>query len=141
MDPHPESDASLPHALPFLGVGAAGRLVGRLGLVGLARGKYIAWVFGAGPQTDAYMAAFRLPDLMNNFLVGGAVSITFITILNRYRERGEEDEGERVLVHRPQPDGLVLTAASIILMFLRRSVRALDQSRFSRGAGGCCART
>jgi putative peptidoglycan lipid II flippase len=31
------------------------------GLVGLARGKYIAWVFGAGPQTDAYMAAFRLP--------------------------------------------------------------------------------
>lgn len=87
-------------------------------LVGLARGKYIAWVFGAGPQTDAYMAAFRLPDLMNNFLVGGAVSITFVTILNRYRERGEEDEGERVLFTVLNLMVLVLAAASIVLMFL-----------------------
>jgi putative peptidoglycan lipid II flippase len=87
------------------------------GLMGLARGKYIAWVFGAGPQTDAYMAAFRLPDLMNNFLVGGAVSITFVTILNRYRERGEEDEGERVLFTVLNLMVLVLIAASIGLMF------------------------
>jgi len=87
-------------------------------LVGLARGKYIAWIFGAGPQTDAYMAAFRLPDLMNNFLVGGAVSITFITILNRYRERGQEAEGERVLFTVLNLMVLVLTAASIALMFL-----------------------
>ena len=87
-------------------------------LVGLARGKYIAWVFGAGPQTDAYMAAFRLPDLMNNFLVGGAVSITFVTILNRYRERGEEAEGERVLFTVLNLMVLVLIAASIVLMFL-----------------------
>jgi putative peptidoglycan lipid II flippase len=86
--------------------------------VGLARGKYIAWIFGAGSQTDAYMAAFRLPDLMNNFLVGGAVSITFVTILNRYRERGEEDEGERVLFTVFNLMVLVLIAASIILMFL-----------------------
>ena len=87
-------------------------------VVGLARGKYIAWLFGAGPQTDAYLAAFRLPDLMNNFLVGGAVSITFITILNHYRERGEEDEGERLLFTVLNLMVLVLTAASIILMFL-----------------------
>jgi len=87
-------------------------------LVGLARGKYIAWVFGAGPETDAYMAAFRLPDLMNNFLVGGAVSITFVTILNRYRERGEEEEGEKALFTVLNLMVLLLTAASIVLMFL-----------------------
>jgi putative peptidoglycan lipid II flippase len=87
-------------------------------IVGLGRGKYIAWMFGAGPRTDAYMAAFRLPDLMNNFLVGGAVSITFVTILNRYRESGQEDEGERVLFTVLNLMVLVLTAASIILMFL-----------------------
>jgi len=88
------------------------------GLIGLARGKYIAWLFGAGPQTDAYQAAFRLPDLMNNFLVGGAVSITFVTILNRYRERGEEDEGERVLSIVLNLVVLVLCAAILALMFL-----------------------
>lgn len=87
-------------------------------LIGLARGKYIAWLFGAGPQTDAYQAAFRLPDLMNNFLVGGAVSITFVTILNRYREQGQEDEGERVLFTVLNLMTLVLIAASIVLMFL-----------------------
>ena len=87
-------------------------------LIGLGRGKFIAWLFGAGPQTDAYVAAFRLPDLMNNFLVGGAVSITFVTILNRYREKGEESEGERVLFIVLNLIALVLIGATIALMFL-----------------------
>jgi putative peptidoglycan lipid II flippase len=88
------------------------------GIIGLVRGKYIAWLFGAGLQTDAYNAAFRLPDLMNNFLVGGAVSITFVTILNRYRERGEEIEGERLLSIVLNFVILVLIVATIVLMFL-----------------------
>jgi putative peptidoglycan lipid II flippase len=108
-------------------------------LVGLARGKYIAWIFGAGPQTDAYMAAFRLPDLMNNFLVGGAVSITFITILNRYRERGEEDEGERVLFTVLNVMVLVLTAASIILMFLAAPFVRWTNPGFSASEVALCA--
>lgn len=66
-------------------------------IIGLVRDKYIAWLFGAGLQTDAYNAAFRLPELINYFLIGGAASITFVTLLDRYRERGEEREGERVL--------------------------------------------
>jgi putative peptidoglycan lipid II flippase len=88
------------------------------GLIGLARGRYIAKIFGAGPQTDAYMAAFRLPDLMSNFLVGGAISITLVTLLNRYRERGEEAEGEHVLFTVINLMVLVLSAASVVLMVL-----------------------
>jgi putative peptidoglycan lipid II flippase len=87
-------------------------------IIGLVRVKYIAWQFGAGPHTDAYQAAFRLPDLMNYFLVGGAASITFVTILNRYRERGEEAEGERVLSIVLNFIGLVLTVGVIAGMFL-----------------------
>ncbi len=87
-------------------------------IIGLVRVKYIAWQFGAGPNTDAYQAAFRLPDLMNYFLVGGAASITFVTILNRYRERGEEAEGERVLSIVINFIGLVLTGGVIAGMFL-----------------------
>ena len=86
--------------------------------LGLGRGKFIAWRFGAGPQTDAYVAAFRLPDLMNNFLVGGAVAITFVAILNRYREQGEEAEGERLLFTVLNLMVLVLGAATVVLMFL-----------------------
>lgn len=110
------------------------------GLIGLVRGKYIAMHFGAGPETDAYMAAFRLPDLMNNFLVGGAVSITFVTILNRYRERGEEAEGERVLFTVLNFMVLVLTAATIALMFLASPYIRFTNPGFTAAQVGLCAR-
>lgn len=86
-------------------------------IIGLVRGKYIAWQFGAGAQTDAYAAAFGLPELTNYFLAGGAASITFITILNRYRERGETEEGERVLSIVLNFVVLILTAGVIVGMF------------------------
>ncbi|MBB5063412.1 lipid II flippase MurJ [Granulicella mallensis] len=67
------------------------------GLLGLVRIKYINSLFGAGPEQDAYRAAFALPDLLAYFLIGGAASISLITILNRYRESGlngqPDDEG------------------------------------------------
>ena len=66
-------------------------------VIGLVRDKYIAHVFGAGAATDAYNVAFQLPDLINYLLVGGAASISFVTILSRYRERGELEAGERAL--------------------------------------------
>ena len=66
-------------------------------IIGLARMKYIVWLFGSGMQADALNAAFVLPDKISYFLVGGAASITFVTILTRYRETGREAEGERSL--------------------------------------------
>jgi putative peptidoglycan lipid II flippase len=66
-------------------------------VIGLVRSKVIAYLFGAGTLTDAYNAAFQLPEMMNYFLVGGAASITFITILSRYREQHREHEGEEAL--------------------------------------------
>jgi putative peptidoglycan lipid II flippase len=50
---------------------------------GLVRNMYIAWVFGRGMEADAFLAAFQLPDMISYFLVGGAASITFVTILTR----------------------------------------------------------
>jgi putative peptidoglycan lipid II flippase len=108
-------------------------------IIGLGRGKFIAWLFGAGLHTDAYIAAFRLPDLMNNFLVGGAVSITFVTILNRYRERNEEAEGERVLFTVLNLMTLVLTAATIVLMFLAAPFIRFTNHGFTSGQVALCA--
>ncbi len=60
------------------------------GILGLLRTKYIAHVFGAGHATDAYNAAFNLPDMINYFLVGGVASITLVAMLSRFREAGED---------------------------------------------------
>lgn len=89
-------------------------------VIGLVKSKYVAHIFGASAQTDAYNAAFRLPDFMNNFLVGGAVSITFVTLLNHYREKGEEEEGERLIFTILNFMTLVLIAATLILMVLAK---------------------
>ena len=67
------------------------------GLLALIRIKYVNFLFGAGVAQDAYQAAFRLPDLINYFLIGGAASISVITILNRYREAGDDAGGDRAL--------------------------------------------
>jgi putative peptidoglycan lipid II flippase len=66
-------------------------------VIGLVRIKVIAFLFGAGSLTDAYTAAFQLPDMLTYLLAGGTASITFITILSRYREQGREHEGERTM--------------------------------------------
>jgi len=78
------------------------------GLLGLVRTKYIAHVFGAGHVTDAYNAAFNLPDMINYFLVGGVASITLVNILSRFRETGDDEGADRSL-------SIVLVAMTVVL--------------------------
>ena len=67
------------------------------GLLGLVRIKYVNYLFGAGIAQDAYRAAFKWPDLLAYFLVGSAASVSMITMLNRYREQGDEAGADRAL--------------------------------------------
>jgi len=86
--------------------------------IGLIRDKYIAYTFGAGAATDAYNIAFNLPDLINYLLIGGAASISFVTILSRYREQGRDEEGEIALSVILNTMALVLGSALLIAEFL-----------------------
>ena len=83
-------------------------------IIGLVRVKYIVWLFGRGMEADALNAAFVLPDMISYFLVGGAASITFVTILTRYREQGRDAEGERSLSVILTTMYLVLGAAIVL---------------------------
>src|SRR5207245_10555343 len=49
-------------------------------VIGYIREAYIAYAFGAGSHTDAYVAAFTLPDWLNYIVAGGTASITFVSI-------------------------------------------------------------
>src|ERR1700686_2904745 len=61
-------------------------------VIGYLREAYIAFAFGAGQQTDAYVAAFTLPDWLNYIVAGGTASITFISIYTRFiAEKREKD--------------------------------------------------
>ncbi len=65
-------------------------------VLGFAREAVIAAAHGASQATDAYYAAFTLPDLMNYFLAGGTLSITFIPLFTSYVARGDEVGGWRL---------------------------------------------
>src|SRR5690242_16942504 len=64
-------------------------------VIGYARDAYIAWAYGAGGSTDAYMAAFTLPDFLNYVVAGGAASITFISIYTRFLAQKREADAQR----------------------------------------------
>lgn len=60
-------------------------------LIGLLRDRLFAHTFGAGPTLDAYYAAFRIPDLLYNLLVMGALSAGFIPVFLSVWEKEKED--------------------------------------------------
>jgi putative peptidoglycan lipid II flippase len=84
------------------------------GLLGLVRTKVVNSLWGAGLEQDAYQAAFGLPDLISYFLIGGAASISVITILNRYREAGDA-EGEDHALSVIFSTMFVILAAGVVL--------------------------
>ncbi|OGY47496.1 MAG: murein biosynthesis integral membrane protein MurJ [Candidatus Buchananbacteria bacterium RIFCSPHIGHO2_02_FULL_38_8] len=53
-------------------------------LLGVLRDRVLAGEFGAGPNLDMYYAAFRIPDMVFNLLVLGAISAGFIPVFTEY---------------------------------------------------------
>jgi putative peptidoglycan lipid II flippase len=64
--------------------------------LGVVRDRILAGQFGAGDALDTYYAAFRVPDLIFNLLVLGALSAGFIPIFTIYLQRQENDKAWRL---------------------------------------------
>src|SRR6266853_705714 len=64
-------------------------------VIGYIREAYIAWAFGAGPATDAYVAGFTIPDWLNYLVAGGTASITFVSIYTRFVAANREEEAQK----------------------------------------------
>jgi len=78
-------------------------------VIGYLREAYIAYAFGAGPQTDAYVAAFTLPDWLNYIVAGGAASITFISIYTKFLAQGKKQEAEKTF-------SIIITVMTLVLI-------------------------
>ena len=60
-------------------------------ITGFIRDVLIAVMFGAGTATDAFIVAFRIPNLLRRLFGEGAFSQAFVPIIGEYRgRRGEE---------------------------------------------------
>lgn len=67
---------------------AAATLISRI--VGLVRDRVFVHYFGAGPILDAYYAAFKIPDLIYNLLIVGALTAGFIPTFTRLFYQSED---------------------------------------------------
>jgi len=73
---------------------ATGILLSRL--IGLVRQRVIAHYFGLGPDADAWSAAFRIPNALQNLFGDQALSASFIPVYASLLAKGDRREADRV---------------------------------------------
>src|ERR1700682_4553297 len=73
---------------------AAGVLLTRI--AGLLRQRVFAHYFGLGLEADAWSAAFRIPNVLQNLFGDQALSASFIPVYASLLARGERETADRV---------------------------------------------
>src|ERR1700722_16353941 len=77
-------------------------------VIGYVREAYIAYAFGAGPATDAYVAGFTIPDWLNYLVAGGTASITFVSIYTRFVAEDREEDAQKTF-------SIIITVMTVVL--------------------------
>lgn len=72
----------------------AGILISRI--IGVIRQRVFAYYFGKSAAADAFNAAFRIPNFLQNVFGEGALSASFIPVYANLLARGDEKEASRV---------------------------------------------
>jgi putative peptidoglycan lipid II flippase len=75
------------------GVLAAATMLSRI--MGMVRDMVVSRLFGAGLYTDAFFAAFQIPNMLRRFFAEGALTSAFVpTFSEWYTNKGEEEARE-----------------------------------------------
>lgn len=83
-------------------------------ILGLIRDAVIARQFGVSTGTDAFLVAFRLPNLLRRIFAEGAFSQAFVPILSEYRNTRSAQDTKTFISHVATLLALVLLLVSII---------------------------
>ncbi|MGV8934717.1 MAG: murein biosynthesis integral membrane protein MurJ [Gallionellaceae bacterium] len=80
-------------------------------ILGFVRDMMMARIFGAGMANEAFVIAYRLPNLLRRMFAEGAFSQAFVPIFSEYKSRRGNDETKLLVDH-------VATLLAIILFFI-----------------------
>lgn len=107
-------DDNLLNSQPSRSVASAAFVITVAGLasrvLGLVRDRLLASTFGAGDVLDSYYAAFRIPDLIYNLLILGALSAALIPVFTGLISKEKEKEAWKLL------NGILNIAIAFILL-------------------------
>jgi len=93
MDPAADNPAN---SRPRRGSSAVASGIALSRLAGLVRESLLRSVLALGPAADAFAAALRIPNLLQNLLGEGSLSASFIPVYSRLLGEGRDDEAGRV---------------------------------------------
>ena len=65
-------------------------------VLGLVRDQVFAVFFGAGLQYDAFLTAFRIPNLLRDLFAEGALSSAFVTTFSQTLEKTGKEAAVRL---------------------------------------------
>ena len=78
----------------YAGVTGVATLASRL--LGLGRDQVLAWFFGASNEMDAFVVAFRVPNLVRDLFAEGAMSAAFVPTFTRQLTLEGKDDAWRL---------------------------------------------
>jgi putative peptidoglycan lipid II flippase len=104
-------------------------------VTGLLREVAFATLFGAGMQYDAFVAAFRIPNLFRDLLAEGALSSAFVTTFSQQLARNGDDAAFRLSNRLTTVLAPIIVAITLIAMLLAPQIVDLIFPGFSQVEG------
>ena len=104
-------------------------------VLGLVRDQVFAALFGAGLQYDAFLTAFRVPNLLRDLLAEGALSSAFVTTFTQTLKSKGKDEAIRLSNRVATLIILLISALSIVGWFFAPEIVRLLAPGFFNVAG------
>jgi putative peptidoglycan lipid II flippase len=98
-------------------VGKISSATGLSRILGLVRDQLQSYFFGAGMVTDAYVTAFRIPNLLRDLFAEGALSSAFVPTFTAEREHRGAESAWRLANRLIVALGVVLGALTLIIAF------------------------
>ena len=86
-------------------------------VLGLVRDQVFAALFGAGLQYDAFLTAFRIPNLLRDLFAEGALSSAFVTTFSQVLVTKGKEEAIRLSNRMATLTVIVITVISVVAWF------------------------
>ena len=103
-------------------------------ILGFVRDTLMARIFGAGMFTDAFIVAFRIPNLLRRISAEGAFSQAFVPILAEYKQQRTHNETKALINHVATLLGLFLVIVTIFGMLAAPWVVQITAPGFAENA-------
>lgn len=94
-------------------------------ILGLVREMVLANQFGTTSTMDAYVSAFRIPDLLFLVVIAGSFGAAFIPVFGEYIAKGDEERAWRLASAVLTWAGIVVLALSLIIFVFARPLMGI----------------